>query len=199
MTKKLIRLVLVLVGAVVLASCGGGGDDTPVVVASAEAVAPMNTEVAAAVQSEAFEFNAVPDLGTTVTTTIAFTGTTTSATGTGTGGSATNPGFSISSGGFTASGETTFGSCIFLIKASTFPAGHALSLGSQIRIDPCTLSIILQNMPANSQPLSRAATLKLALAISRGRPINVSVTSTGQVLIGGRVIATVPVARVSGT
>lgn len=187
--KKQMMLVAAFVSAATfLAACGSDDPPPPVAgLAPAQATFPINSAVAGAVKDEPFEFaGGVPELGTSGTTSVAFTST------------ATNPGFRIGSGGFVANGSTAFGSCIFRIAVSDFPAGHRLAAGTEITVNPCELTIFFENMAANGTTLSKPAQMKLGNSLSNRRVIPVSVTPNGTVLIGNTPIGTVPVTPATG-
>ena len=179
--------VALVAGMAMLPACGGGGEPVAISVASADTVVAVNPDVAAAVTNSPFTFtNGVTELGTTSTTTLAFTS------------SATTPAFSIASGGSTATGTTTFGSCIFVVGVSNFPAGHRLSAGQTITVNPCNIRINTTGQVANGETRSRPVTLVLGTTSSGGQATSVVVTSTGQVLLNGRTVGTVSTSQVSG-
>ncbi len=159
--------------AVALAGCGGGGDSpAPLLVAAGNATVPANGTVTAALAGTSFAFPAgVPGLGTTGSTTLAFSGT------------AAAPGFAIASGGNTATGATRFASCIFAVSGSTFPAGHPLANGQTVTVNPCVININTTGVVANGQPVSRAVGLVLGSALSAGAMIEVGVSATGQLVL----------------
>jgi hypothetical protein len=187
MKKQMMLIAACLSAATLLAACGGSDDPPPTTaLAPAQVTVPINSTVAGAMKDELFEFSSIPELGTTGTTTLAFTST------------STNPDFTIAAGGATATGDTAFGSCTFRIRSSTFPPGHALAPGTEIRIDPCSIDIILENMAANGETLPKRTIMKLASRLSREKTIAVSVLPDGKVQIKGVTVITVPVTPVSG-
>ena len=106
--------------AALAGGCGGGGD--PVLGVAANTTVATTGAAAAAVVNVPFSFSSgVAALGTNAATTVQFTS------------SSATPAFNIASGGATATGTTTFGSCIFAVTSSTFPTGHALALGQTPR------------------------------------------------------------------
>ena len=132
--SKLTLASLVITSGLLLSACGGGDDGPGAQVSTSVTTATINAATGAAtvgsVAGKPFTFaSGVAALGTTGATSLTFQS-----------GSAT-PGFSISSSGGTATGATRFGSCIFTVAASTYPAGHALATGNTITINPCALSI----------------------------------------------------------
>jgi hypothetical protein len=185
--KKNLLLVLALLGAILLASCGGSDDPPPAtVVAPAAATVQMDATTAGSLKDEAFEFTAVPEMGTSGTTTVTFRS------------AETNPTFSIAADGGVATGDAAFGSCIFRIRQSTFPPTHPLGVGKVVTVDPCGIDIDLENMTANGQTLPKQTLMRMARNISRGKPIPVSVGPTGVLQVKGVTVATVPTSVVTG-
>lgn len=186
--NKTAALLSSFLTAVALAGCGGGGGEPPPVL-----VAPANVPLAAApttvaaVEDIPFAFPAgVPALGTTGATTVAFTST------------GTTPAFSIAADGGTATGTTTFGSCIFAVTASTFPAGHALSLGQTVTVNPCNMNVNTAGAVANGVATTRSVALVLGAAASSGASVVVAVTAGGALTLNGNSVATVTLTPVSG-
>ncbi|MEJ8837930.1 hypothetical protein [Ramlibacter sp. AN1133] len=180
------KLLCIAALAVTLAGCGGGGDDQLMVAASNTTLAANATTTSAVVQTP-FSFpNGVTGLGTTAATTVTFT--TASAT----------PGFSISSGGNTATGTTTFGSCIFAVTASNFPAGHRLALGQTVTVNPCNLNVNTAGAVANGVATSRSVALLLGAAASAGSSVIVAVTAGGALTLNGNNVGTVTLTPLTG-
>lgn len=172
--------------AALLAACGGGSGD-PILVVNSDVSVPANATVAGALAGTSFAFpSGVPALGTTGATTLAFTGT------------AASPGFDVSSGGNTAGGTAGFGSCIFVVSRSTFPAGHPMALGQTVTINPCAVSMAVSNATANGQPVPRSIALLLGAAASSGSSATVAVTPSGQLVLNGANVVTVGLTPVSG-
>ena len=172
--------------AVLLAACGGGSSD-PVLVASEDATVPANATVAAAVAGTSFAFpSGVPALGTTGTTTLAFSGT------------AAAPGFSVGSGGNTATGTAAFGSCIFVVSNSSFPAGHPLANGQTLTVNPCSINISTAGGVANGQTVPRSVALLLGAAASSGQSVQVAVSPNGNLTLNGNNIGVIRLTPVSG-
>ena len=162
-----------LAAAVVVAACGGGGGDAPatVAVAAANVAAPASKSTVAALSGATVNFPAVPALGTTGTTTLKIE---VPVAGTGASAALGTPTFNLSSGGNTASGEMSFGSCIFVIRASTFPADHPLALGKTITVNPCEVDIPTAGAPATGE--TRAFDASLQLGNTNSQPVTVPVT-----------------------
>jgi hypothetical protein len=183
--KKLLVMIMVATGAV-LAACGGGGDDAPLGVANNTTLA-TNATTAAAVINQPFAFPAgVPAFGTTSATTVQFTST------------STVPAFSVASAQGTASGSTSFGSCIFAVTQSTFPAGHPLALNQTVTVNPCNMNVNTAGAVANGVATSRSVALVLGAASSAGASVTVGVNAGGQLTLNGNIVATVVLTPVSG-
>lgn len=190
MIKASKLLLTVLVTAVVTA-CGGGGDSTPVTTTTASGNLPpvaVTASTAAAVVNQPFTFAAgVPDFGTTTPTTVAFTST------------GATPAFAISADGATASGPTTFGSCIFTITASTFPAGSRLAVGQSVRVNPCNLNVTTAGGNANGVSADREVKFVLGSLNSSGRNLAVVINSNGTVVINSVPLGSVTISIVTGS
>jgi hypothetical protein len=183
--RKFLALALIA-GTALLSACGGGSDDPPLVAAN-DAVLSVNPVAAVAVAQTPFSFPAgVPALGTTATTTVVFTST------------ASSPSFSIASGGATATGVTSFGSCIFVVTSSTFPTGHPLAQGQTVTVNPCNLRIGTAGAQANGVAQSRSIALLLGAAASANQSATVGVNAGGQLTLNGNSMGTVTLTPISG-
>ena len=184
-----ISLALVLAGSALLAACGGGGDSTPVRsgTAAADLTASVTASTAPALLDKSFSFqNGVADLGTTSATTLALSG------------SAAAPDFSLTDGTNKASGVMTYGSCIFTIKQSNFPANFTkLQVGVVTEVKPCDVVVATAGMPTASSSLS---TIKLLLGSSFSLPLGVTVTisDSGLVTISGTLFGTIKLQLATG-
>jgi hypothetical protein len=185
--KKLLGLIVAVGASALLVACGSGGDDSQPLGVATNPVVATNSTVAASVVAVPFAFpTGVPALGTTAATTVTFTSTSTA------------PAFNISSGGATATGTTSFGSCIFAVTASTFPAGHALSLGQTVVVNPCNMNVNAAGAVANGVGVTRSVALVLGAAASSGASVVVAVTAGGALTLNGNSVATVTLTPVSG-
>lgn len=183
------KLLFTVLVSAALAACGGGGDSTPVTTttATSNTTAAVTATTTAAVVNQPFAFSTgVPAFGTTTATTLAFTST------------AASPAFAISADGFAASGPTTFGSCIFTITTSTFPASSPLAVGKSVRVDPCTLTAATSGANANGAAVERAVQVILGTLSSAVRNLPIVVNANGTVVINGVTIGTVTVSVVTG-
>lgn len=174
--------------AVALTGCGGGGGEpAPILVAPAEVTIAAAPATVSAVEDVPFAFPAgVPELGTTGATTLTFTST------------GTTPEFTIAADGGTATGTTQFGSCIFVVATSSFPAGHRLAAGQTVTVNPCQIRLGTQGAPADSVARQRAAVFILGSAASAGSTVTVSINSGGAVTINGQAAGTVTLVPVTG-
>jgi hypothetical protein len=187
--KKTVTLLLSFVLATALVGCGGDNDEpAPVAVVPAPTVLAANATTTAAVEDVPFVFpQGVPELGTTASTSIVFTDT------------STTPAFSISSGGNTATGTTAFGSCIFRITASTFPAGHKMAVGNEVTVNPCNIKVETSGLSVDAPAEQRSVALLLGSAASSGNPVTVDVNPGGQLTLNGKAAGTVTIVFVTGT
>jgi hypothetical protein len=94
--------------------------------------------------------------------------------------------------------SVTFGSCIFAVTSSTFPAGHALSLGQTVTVNPCNMRVGTAGAVANGVATSRSIALVLGAAASSGQSVTVAVTAGGQLTLNGSTVGTVTLTPVSG-
>ena len=183
---KMKNVALAAISVAALVACGGGTD--PVLVAASDTDVSVAPAVAAALVNTPFAFpSGVAALGTTAATTIQFTN------------SAATPAFSVASGGNTATGVTTFGSCIFAVTSSTFPAGHPLALGQTVTVNPCNMNVNAAGAVANGVGVTRSVALVLGAASSSGASVVVAVTAGGALTLNGNSVATVTLTPISGT
>lgn len=170
-------------------SAGGGGSSLPVVTTTSTSniTAAVTSNTAAAVVNQPFTIAAgVPDFGTTTSTTVGFTS----------GGS--TPAFAISTGGATATGPTTFGSCIFTVTASTFPAISPLAFRKSVHVDPCALVAATSGSTANCAAVDRAVQFVLRTLSSTVKNLPVVINANGSVVINNVPVGTVTIAVVTG-
>lgn len=186
MNTKSLKWVLAASAAAVLVACGGGSD--PVLVATANVVAPATASTGAALVGQTFTFpSGAAELGTTGTTTLAVTGTAAAQSAT------------VASAGQTASGPMTYGSCILTITTSTFPASSALGLGKTLIINPCNITVATSGATANGSSSNRNVSLVLGSSTSSGLVVPVVLNTNGSVSLGGVTLGTVAVTPTTGT
>lgn len=170
MKKASLKWVLsATVAAAMLAACGGGGSD--VVPATTNGTATVTSATSVALAGTPFTFPAgVPQFGTTASTDVSFTG------------SGATSEFAIGSGGNTASGPLTFGSCIFTIRASTFPSGHPLARGATVTVNPCNVTYNSAGYATGSQNIPTTLSLGTIRSSPSGRVVVVK--ADGGVAVG---------------
>ena len=186
--KKLAKLALGAALAAALAACGGGGGSaTTAALASADTVAPANATTVAAVSNVPLTFaTGVPEFGTAGPTTVTFNK------------SGADAGFGIATSSGSASGNATFGSCIFQITASTFSAPSPLALGQTIRVNPCNFNASTNGATANGAGSTRALSAIFGSTKSSDVLVTITVSPTGEVTVNGVGIGTVTVVAVTG-
>lgn len=189
---KCLKLVAVILMTTSVVACGGGGgDSTPpasTVVATSDTTVSVTAATLGAVVNQPFTFaGGVPDFGTTTPTTLAFTS------------AGATPSFNIGADGATATGGTTFGSCIFTITSSSFPAGSKLAVGQTVRVNPCSLKVATSGGNANGSSSDRAVSFVLGTLSSAGRNLPIVINANGSVVINGITIGTVTIGAVTGT
>ena len=194
------KLVFSLVAVAALAACGGGSDpaiislnDLPAV-AITPSTAPVANAALTAV-STGFSFpTGVPVLGTTAPTTVKFTSPAAGAT-------ATTPTFAITSGTGTATGLTTYGSCIFNVTGSTIPS---IVAPATITVNPCSFDVNTTGKTVQEGATATVnATSVLVLGTTSSSPASVVVTVTNSggvntVTVNGASLGTVTGTVVTG-
>lgn len=198
--KKLSLFAAIFATALTLTACGGGGGDEPAQVAASNttlAITPATGATATApFIGQSFAFSAgVPDFGTTAATTVQLTQQPPTTLQPST---ATTPGFTITAPDGTAAGALEFGSCIFRITQSTFPAGHRLAAGNVITVANCNIRVNTAGIPADSSQATSSAALILGAAVSANTAVTLSVTPGGQLTVNGRSTGTVTLTPVTG-
>ena len=184
---KLTKWTIGLALSAALVGCGGGGEDAvstlPIVAGANLTAAPITAANAAALApAGAFTFP-TGFSGTTGAGAVVLPANTTVALPTATT-------FSITSGaGGTATGTTTFGSCIFNVTASTVPG---IVAPIAITVNPCTLTVNVQGDVVGTTNTD-AATLTLGGNSSNSVNVSVTVGADGSVVISGTQVGTVAV------
>lgn len=185
--KNTAKFLSALLITLTLAACGGS-DEAVVMAVPTNTVLAASPTTTAAVKSTPFTFpQGVTDLGTTASTSVTFTDT------------ATTPAFTIASGTYTASGTTKFGSCIFVVSASTFPAGSRLAAGNTITVNPCNINVNSAGLQATGVASTRSVALALGAAVSAGSSLTVQVNPGGQLTLNGISVGSVTLVPVTGT
>lgn len=94
----------------------------------------------------------------------------------------------FSNGGNTASGNVTFGSCIVSITSSTIPG---LSSGTQITIDPCTVTVTTTSQIEIGSSGSGSVSINFGNANSSSQTTTVTITNDGTVTVNGEEVGEV--------
>jgi len=179
LTKWTIGLAL----SAALVGCGGGGEDavsTLPIVAGANLAAPITAANAAALApAGAFTF---PTGFSGNAGAVVLAGATTVALPTATT-------FAITNGGGTATGNTTFGSCIFNVTASTVPG---IVAPTAITVNPCTLTVDTSGDVVGTTNTD-GATLNLGGSSSNSVNVTVTVAADGSVVVNSTQVGTVAV------
>lgn len=182
-----------------LAACGGSDAPPVVKVSTVDATAAVTSTTIAALVTPtptvaSFATGFSGDDGTVAATPVAITGpTTVSFTSSG-----ATPAFAITNGGATASGTTSFGSCIFTVTASTFGPTSPLALGKVVRVNPCSLTASTSGAISDGLPVVRDVVLVLGTASSTPVKLEVTVTAAGTVVIGTTEVDTVTLTAATG-
>ena len=108
--------------------------------------------------------------------------------------------FTITNGVNTASGPTTFASCILTVATTTFAPGSGLVVGDVLTFNPCTLTASTTGVTANGVTVPRNVVLTLNTTTSAAFVLNVRVDADGKVYVGtpGTYIGTVTLTTASG-
>lgn len=187
-TKRLATAGFVMAATLALSGCfwDSGSDSTAV--ASSDLTVAASGSTLAAVTNTAYTFPAVPDFGTAGATTVTFTSATES------------PSFSISAAEGTATGTTTFGSCIFTVTNSTFPASSPLATGKTVRVNPCSLTVKVAGVTVTASPTPTSVPTVLVLGTLSSGTVSkvITIDSNGKVTIGTVSLGTIPVVVSTG-
>lgn len=194
--KKAFRvtaIVGVLGGMLTILGCPSGNDinevPPPVPVASTNVVVPVTAATVQALEGKSFALPAgafanVPALATQPVT-VTFTGTTTAA-----------PTGTLVAANGTATGTTTFGSCIFTITTSTIPG---VTVGQQITVNPCQYNVSTGGVQATGQATTVQILLQLGIIPSAANQASVSIDPTTGVVTVNNVNTGVNVTLVIAT
>lgn len=183
--------------ALLAVACGDNKSTSPQskVVTEDAVVTVTATTIPVIFSAPPAEFPAgVPDFGTNVATTLSFSANDTAAA---------TPVFSVKTATDSASGLTTFGSCIFTVTTSTFPAQHALAVGKTVTINPCSVNIATAGTTTGT-PIT-TPTVEIVLGTTKSTKIEIPnpivVTPSGEVkvTVDGEEIVLGEVPVVTGT
>jgi hypothetical protein len=194
--SRLVSVAALVAVGVAATACKDDSTSPKVMVAATDATVPMNATVTNALVGTTFSFpggaGALAPALANQNLALAFAGTATAPTALIT---ITSP-----TGGAvgTATANVSFGSCIFLVSNSSFPAGHSLANGQTITVNPCNLSINTTGAVANGVATSRSVALLLGAAASAKATVIVGVTAGGQITLNGNNVGTVALTPISG-
>jgi len=183
--KKLgLGLISLVAASAMLVACGGGGDASlPQVAATGNLSSNVNAATVGALSGESFNFaNGVSGFGTNTATAVTLNTNT----------------FSVASSQGVASGNLTFGSCIFTVTNSTFPAGFPLVAGARVEITPCSMSVTTGGLLVDANAATRAVAFILGISTSVARNLPVDVDANGVVTVNGVRIGTVTLTNATG-
>lgn len=156
----------------------------PVRIVSANAVVPITPAVAGAITGRTFTFP-----GAAAVLAPAATGQNLSLTFGGSSASVSANGAITNASGATTGSFTsrvTFGSCIFTITSTDGTTG--LTVGQQITVNPCSLTLETAGQQADGAPHQTNATVTLGTTQSTSTPVQVAVTPDGQVVVNGQTV-----------
>lgn len=170
--------------ASVLSGCWLDSPEPPVSVATSDAVSAVKATTVTAVVNNAFTFSSgVSAFGTSSSTSVTFTSASA---------------FSIASGGNTATGTTTYGSCIFTVATSTFPASSPLAAGKVVTVEPCQITSKVSGQQPSATATSTPTLLVLGTANSATVSLPTIIEPSGNVIINGTSVGTVTLAPTTG-
>lgn len=184
--KKVFLFAASAAALLTLAACGGGGDSSSTQVASSDLKVSASPTTTEAMANQVFTFDSgIAALGTDGTATdLTFTNGTS---------------FSASAGGKTASGTTSYGSCIFTVTSTSFEPTQPLGvLNTPYRINPCEIEIKSRGVAATGVPASVNAQLVLANLASRNITTAIRILPEGQLMVGQALFGTVPTVTPTG-
>lgn len=194
--SRVVTVAAVLAVGVASTACKDDATAPKVMVAATDAVVSMNGSVAGALAGTAFNFaggaGALAPAVANQNLALTFGGTATAPTADMVITSPT--GATVG----TLGANVTFGSCIFVVTRSSFPAGHALALGQTVTVNPCALNMRVQGAVANGQAVPRSVALLLGAAASSNSSVTVAVTPGGQIVLNGTNVTTIGLTPVSG-
>jgi hypothetical protein len=177
---------------VVLTACGSDGSSPEAPkVATEDAEVQVTASTIPVLYTAPMTFSSgVAALGTTTPTTLSFSANSENAA---------VPLFSVKTATDSASGTTTFGSCIFTISASTYVPPALLVVGATIEVTPCEVVVETSGKPVGDNLANVTGTFNLGTAEASVALPEVKIdATTGVVTVGTVVVGTVDVGTVTG-
>ena len=174
--------VALMLGSVALSGCGSG--DYGGAVANSNMTAAVNASSVPAIVNSSFNFaSGVPNFGTTTATSVKFTSASA---------------FTVASAGGTAGGALSYGSCIFTVGTSSYPASSPLASGKTVTINPCNMTALIAGLDAANTPTTAGTLLVLGTLSSSPVTLPVAISDTGAVTLNGTTIGSVPLVDPTG-
>jgi hypothetical protein len=167
-------MVAASTAALVLFACGEKTSEPKTEIATEDAEVQVTAATIPILYAAPLVFSAgVPELGTTTATTLTFTANDTNAA---------TPVFNVKSGTDSASGVTTFGSCIFTVTRTTY-SPPTLQMGAQIEIEPCEVNVATGNKEVGVDLEDVTATFTLGNGNATPPAFDVKIEANGDVVV----------------
>lgn len=187
-STRTLALSLTLAATAALTACGSS-DSLDLKLAQSNVVKTLNPtdgpKALPALQaaSTGFAFaNGVPDFGTTTATTVTI------------GGTSAAPTFKAKTGSQEATGDFSFGSCIFKFNQAFGKA----AAGTTVTISSCSFTLNTMGAPANGTAQAIGAVLNLN-GTTGTSTVQTVISGDGTVQVGGSTIGNVPTATTGAT
>lgn len=194
--SRVVTVAAVLAVGVVSSACKDDSTAPKVMVAATDAVLTVNATVTSALVGTTFNFaggaGALAPAVANQNLALSFGGTATAPTANMVITSPTGAPVG------TIGANVSFGSCIFAVTSSSFPAGHSLAVGQTVTVNPCTLSVRTTGAVANGVATPRNVALLLGAAASANSSVTVAVTPSGGLTLNGTTVGTVTLTPISG-
>jgi hypothetical protein len=174
--------------AAFLVACGGSDSPAPAQVAASDLSTNATAATTAPLSGLTLTSGAtgISSLGTTSTTTVAISGAAGSQTAV------------ITEGAQSATTRLTFGSCIFTVISSNFPASHPLGSGKIVTISQCIVTANTSGLVVDSAAANRL--ISLIFGSENVRTTSpVSVSSNGALRIGSTTVIGITLALTNAT
>ncbi len=178
------KFALVASATAAMMACGGGSTSEPAnKVATADVTVPVGPangpSTTASLSGQTFSFpSGVAPLGTTGATTIKLTAASPTAS------------FEAKTGADTATGDFTYGSCIFTVKTSTNAALWAI--GTVATVNNCSYTIRTAGQRADGVAQLRAVLFNLGSSIGTAT-VSVAINPDSTLLVNGGTFGSAPI------